>query len=139
MNHYLRLGKRWLREKSYRNICRHVALALILLEPVTKCINRSLRKGGQGWVGQIDIQMGTQTQISEFKQRRLRRQPCTWMTYISLPSLHDYDVEISNFTFCGECEYKTTTLFSFPELQYSHLKFNSRKKLPTFDELKETE
>ena len=74
--------------------------------------------GGRGWVGQIDIQRGTQTQITELKQRRRRRQLCTSITYISLPSLHDYDVKMPNFTFCGECEHKTT-LFSFPELQYS--------------------
>ena len=33
--------------------------------------------------------------------------------YISLPSLHDYDVKMPNFTFCGEREHKTTTLFFF--------------------------
>ena len=33
--------------------------------------------------------------------------------YISLPSLHDYDVKIPNFTFCGGREHKTTTFFSF--------------------------
>ena len=31
--------------------------------------------------------------------------------YISLPSLHDYDVKVPNFTFCGGRERKTT--FSF--------------------------
>ena len=89
-------------------------------------------------MGQIDIQRNTQTQISELKQRRLRL--CTSITYISLLSLHDYDVKMPNFTFCGECEHKKTTLFSFPDhLQYSLLELNSRKKLPTFDELKEIE
>ena len=28
--------------------------------------------------------------------------------YISLPSLHDYDVKVPNFTFCREREQKTT-------------------------------
>ena len=28
---------------------------------------------------------------------------------ISLASLHDYDVKIPNFTFCGGREHKTTT------------------------------
>ena len=31
--------------------------------------------------------------------------------YISLPSLHDYDETLPNFTFCGEREHTTTTLF----------------------------
>ena len=29
--------------------------------------------------------------------------------YISLPSLHNYDVKIFSFTFCGGHEHKTTT------------------------------
>ena len=29
--------------------------------------------------------------------------------YISLPSLHDYDVKFPNFTFCGGRESKTTS------------------------------
>ena len=33
--------------------------------------------------------------------------------YISLPSLHDYDVKMPNFTFCGGREHKTTTFFFF--------------------------
>ena len=37
---------------------------------------------------------------------------------ISSPSLHDHDVKIPNFTFCGEREHKTqyrqTTFFFFP-------------------------
>ena len=47
--------------------------------------------------------------------------------YISLPSLHDYDVKMPNFTLCGEREHMTTTLFSFAELWYSLVEFNSRK------------
>ena len=31
--------------------------------------------------------------------------------YISLPSLHDYDVKFPNFTFCGGREHKTTSFF----------------------------
>ena len=30
---------------------------------------------------------------------------------ISLPSLHDYDVKMPNFTFCGGREHKATTSF----------------------------
>ena len=33
--------------------------------------------------------------------------------YISLPSLHDYDVKLPDFTFCGGREHKTTTFFFF--------------------------
>ena len=40
--------------------------------------------------------------------------------YISLPSLHDFYVKLPNFTFQRLC-------FSFPELWYSLLEFNSRK------------
>ena len=130
MNHYLRLGKRWLREKS--------TVIIIHLQTCCSSPNTSracnkvyqqefAKKGERRRVGQIDIQRGTQTQISELKQRRLRRQLCASITYISLPSLHDYDVKMPNFTFCGQCEHKTT-LFSFPDhLQYSLLELNSRK------------
>ena len=47
----------------------------------------------------------------------------------------------SNFTFCRGREDKTALnfLFFFPELWYSPLEFNSKKKLPTFDELNEME
>ena len=33
--------------------------------------------------------------------------------YISLPSLHDYDVKVANFTFCRGREHKKTTFFKF--------------------------
>ena len=33
--------------------------------------------------------------------------------YTSLPSVHDYDVEMPNFTFSGELENKATTSFFF--------------------------
>ena len=46
--------------------------------------------------------------------------------YISLPSLHDYDVKLPHFTFCGGREHKTSTFF--PEHRYKiSLEFNSRK------------
>ena len=37
----------------------------------------------------------------------------TLFLYISLSSLHDYDMKMPNFTFCGERDHKTTTLFLF--------------------------
>ena len=53
---------------------------------------------------------------------------------ISLPSLHDYDVKLLNFTFNGECERKTTTfLFFFFKLRYRPLELNSKKNSLTFD------
>ena len=44
--------------------------------------------------------------------------------YISLPSLHDYDVKLPNSTSYGRREHKTTT---FPGLRSSPLEFNCRK------------
>ena len=35
--------------------------------------------------------------------------------YISLPSLHDYDVKMPNFTFCEGHEHKTIIFFSWLE------------------------
>ena len=47
-----------------------------------------------------------------------------------LPSLHDYDVKMPNFTFCGGHEHKTTIFFSWHE-QYKQrvqtFRINSRK------------
>ena len=34
--------------------------------------------------------------------------------YISFPSLHDYDLEMPNFTIYGERKQATSTKFSFP-------------------------
>ena len=47
--------------------------------------------------------------------------------YISLPSLHDYNVKVPNFTFCRGREQTATTFFFFSELRYTLLEFNSRK------------
>ena len=33
--------------------------------------------------------------------------------FISLPSLHDYNMKITNFTFCGGREHKMMTFFFF--------------------------
>ena len=54
--------------------------------------------------------------------------------YISLPSLHGYDVKMSNFTFCGGREHNTTTffLFSWPSIQ--SVRIQPQKKWPIFDE-----
>ena len=55
--------------------------------------------------------------------------------YISLPSLHDNDVKLPNFTFCGGPERKKTTLFFFDTVHENSLQKNS----PTLDELSEME
>ena len=50
------------------------------------------------------------------KKPETKQQLCTCITlflYISLSSLHDYDMKMPNFTFCGERDHKTTTLFLF--------------------------
>ena len=43
--------------------------------------------------------------------------------YISLPSLHDFDVKVPNFTFFGGRGTRQRLSFSFPELRYSLLVF----------------
>ena len=93
----------------------------------------------------------------ELKQRRGRRQRerhksnrfrlakqqlCTRIMlflHISLTSLHDYNVKVPKFTFYRGREHKTTFFSAFPELWYSPLEFNSKKHLPTFDEVNEME
>ena len=44
--------------------------------------------------------------------------------YISLPSLHDYNMKMPDVTFYGEHEHKEKTFFSF--FWYSALEFNSK-------------
>ena len=75
----------------------------------------------------------------EFTQRRRRQQrerlkskifrqaKQHLCTYISLPSLHDYNVELPNFTFCRGREQKKQLSFSLPELWCSPLEFISKK------------
>ena len=56
---------------------------------------------------------------------------------ISLPSLHDYDVKMSNFTFCGGREHKATTFFLFFRASIQSFRIQLQKRLPRFDELNE--
>ena len=97
--------------------------------------------------------------IREFKQRWRRcqreRHKSNWFRFrqnnnfarasrffvhfFSLPSLHDYGEKLPNVTFFRGREHKTTFYFLFPEHWLSLLEFNSRKKLPTFDEMNEME
>ena len=146
MNHYMRLEKRWLREKS--------TVIIIHLQPCCSSPNTSrafnkvyqqefAKKGGRGWVGQIDIQRGTQTQITELKQRRRRRQRERQKRVKGLDRQNNNSARASRTFLCRHCT--TTTwkcltshfvenvntrqwlYFSFPELQYSLLEFISRK------------
>ena len=52
--------------------------------------------------------------------------------YIFLPLLHDYDVKVPNFTFCGGREHRTTTSFFYStSVEFRiHLEFNFRKIRP---------
>ena len=59
--------------------------------------------------------------------------------YISLPSLHDHDGKMLNFTFCGGHERKTTTFFFFSWTLIQSFRIQLQKKLATFDELNEME
>ena len=53
--------------------------------------------------------------------------------------MHDYDVKVPLSSFVEDMNSRQRLAFSFPELPYSLLEFNSRKKLPTFEELNELE
>ena len=53
--------------------------------------------------------------------------------YISLPSLHDHDVKMPNFTFCGGRRHVNCFFFPFPELGSCRIQL--QKKLPAFSEL----
>ena len=76
--------------------------------------------------------------------RLTKQQLCSCITllifvHFFLPSLHDYDVKMRIFTFCGRREHKERFSSSVPELRFRLSEFSSRKNLPTFDELKEME
>ena len=57
--------------------------------------------------------------------------------YTSLPSLHDYDVEMPNFAFSGELEHKATTSFFFFWSSIQSFRIQLWKNWPAFDELNE--
>ena len=82
-----------------------------------------------------------------FKQRRPRRQRkrqksntfrlakqelCTCITlfwYISLPSLHDYDVKVPNFTFCWGREHRPTIFFFVSSTSMQSFRIHLQKKV----------
>ena len=60
--------------------------------------------------------------------------------YISLLSLHGYNVIVPNFTFSGGREHKTKTFrFLFLDFALSFIIQLQKKKLPTIDKLNEME
>ena len=105
----------------------NIATIFEALTDVTKTGN-----GERGYAhsGREKLNMATKQRIGnkviryrELKERRRRRhkngkeqQLCTYITlffHISLPSSHDYDMKLPNFTLCGGREHMTTTLFLF--------------------------
>ena len=54
--------------------------------------------------------------------------------FFSLPSLHDYEVKLPNFTFFEGREHRTTAFYLF-----FWISIQPQKKLPTFDEMIEME
>ena len=83
-----------------------------------------------------------QTQWERKKRNRFRltkQQLCRCITLFCtffLPSLHDYDVKMPIFTFCGRREHKKT-FCSWTSSQSFRIQL--QKNLPTVDELKEIE
>ena len=49
--------------------------------------------------------------------------------YISLSPLHDYDVKLLNFTFCGGCEHTTMTFFFFSCTSTQSFRIQVHKKI----------
>ena len=108
---------------------------------------RLLPSPGASSVSSLILSISVQLMSTVWEQRRRRRQRegqksnrirsakrqlCTCITlflYISLPSLHDYDVKMLNFTFCGECERKTTTFFFFLNFDTAVFKNSTPEKI----------
>ena len=57
--------------------------------------------------------------------------------YISLPSLHDYNVKLPNFTFCRGREHKTTTFFFFSWRLKQSFRIQLPKNFPAYGKLNE--
>ena len=54
--------------------------------------------------------------------------------YISLSSLHDYNVKLPNFTFCRGREQKATSFFFFSWTLMQSFRIQLQKSFPTFNE-----
>ena len=98
--------------------------------------------------------LATSSEIREFAQRRRQRErkkaigldkqknnfaSASRFLYISLPSLHGYNVKMPNFTFCRGREQSTTTFFFLSWTLMQSFRIELQKNLPTFDELNEME
>ena len=152
MNHYLRLGKRWLREKSTVII---IHLQTCCSSPNTsracnKVYQQEFAKKGGGMGGANWYTEGhTKNRIRELKQRRRRRQRERQKRVKGLDRQNNNSPRASRTFLCRHC---TTTTWkclishfvanvNTRQLYFLFLNFNIQlqKKLPTFDELKETE
>ena len=93
----------------------------------------SLRQGRSPLTNMWELkQRRRQTQWERKKRSRFRltkQQLCTcitlFCTFFFLPSLHDYDVKMPIFTFCGRREHKKRLFV--PELRVSLSEFSSKK------------
>ena len=153
MNHYLRLGKRWLREKSTVII---IHLQTCCSSPNTsracnKLYQQEFAKKGRGEEGGANwyTEGHTKNRIRELKQRRRRRQRERQKGVKGLDRQNNNSARVSRTFLCRHC---TTTTWkclishfvanvNTRQLYFLFLNFNIQlqKKLPTFDELKETE
>ena len=62
------------------------------------------------------------------------------LLYISSPSVHNYDMKMFSFTFCGGHEHKTTTkTFFYFSWTLELFRIQLQEKFQTFDELNEME
>ena len=59
--------------------------------------------------------------------------------YLTLSSLHDYDVKLPYFKFCWGRKHKTTTFLFFSWILIQSFRIHLQKNSPTFDEMNEME
>ena len=103
----------------------------VLSKDISPWYRSSLNSGPQLWyIGSISNDDGDGNENGK-KSTELDKQNNNFarafhaFLYTSLPTLHDCDVKIPNFLFCGELKHKAMTFF--PDLRYSLLEFSSGK------------
>ena len=111
--------------------------------------NQMLMEREYGLEWEYEFKSNYRAVIRERKQRRRRRQRERQKSktttlhvyhpflYISLPSLHDYNIKVRNFTFCRGREHTTTTFFFFSWTVIQSFRIQLQNNLPEFDELNE--
>ena len=76
------------------------------------CLRFIERPLSQGQLGALAMTTATATRTSKINRfYYAKQQLCTLFLYISLPSLHDYDVKMANCKFYGGRKQATTNLF----------------------------